>query len=451
MELYDWQKEAIENYNGSGVVKAVTGSGKSKVGVELAKKIGGHILVASHSKPILDQWRVDMMEVPDVHFETFHILHKKPYDKKVDFLIVDEVELSTSEKFINLYNQINFENVIGLSATPNQKAIEKCGEIFAEVSMSEANVSPFIVEFHGVDLDWEEKQLFRKYSKQIQKLMEKESEEGLSEDDRKRLDYAIRNRRELVYYTQSRLPYAIDLIRSNASNGRKIIVFCQRIIQANQISDELSDIEHVLYHSRHKGNLDLFKQNKVKLLISVKGVKEGFNDIDTDCGIVVSTTLSERYNIQVIGRAIRYKENKFAKVNIMLGNETTDMKVLRHKGNYDFILNDSLKLPIISEHKFEYYKGKKFSFNTMDDFFYYSGSGIDRKRIHMIHHPIVDEVRKIKRQGGSFTISKEGVFTKVGKEIIKITDEVPILEEDVGREERERKEMDERMKRLFGG
>lgn len=429
MELYNWQKKAIDQYNGSGTVKTVTGSGKSLVGVKIAEKIGGHILVASHSKTILDQWRVDMMDIPNVHFDTFQTLHKKPYEKKVDLLIVDEVELSTSEKYINLYDQIDYDNIIGLSATPNQKALDKCGDIIAEVSMAEANVSPFVVEFHGVDLSWEEKNKFRKMSKKIQKLMELQNDRKLSQEESERLKFTILNRRELVYLTQSRFPYAIDLIRSNALEGRKIIVFCQRISQANQISDELSDIEHVLYHSRHKGNLNLFKENKAKILISVKGVKEGFNDIDADCGIVVSTTLSERYNIQVIGRVIRYKDGKFAKMHIMLANETTDMKVLRHKGNYDFILNNSLKLPIMSEHKFDYYRGKKFSFRQ-NDIWYISGSGMNSGRQYMLSHPIIEELRKVKPLGGSFTISNEGVFTKVGREILKVSGEVPNLEED---------------------
>lgn len=454
MELYNWQKQAIEDYDGSGIVKAVTGAGKSIVGKEIAEKIGGYILVASHSKTILDQWRVDMMEVPNVHFGTFQTLHKKPYEQKVNLLIIDEVELSTSSKYIKLYEQIKYENILGLSATPNEKSIEKCGKIFAEVSMSEANVSPFVVEFHGIDLTFQEKQEFRKFSKRIKKLMEKEGEQGfLSEDDRNSLDFAIRSRRELIYLAQNRLPYALSLIRDNASKGHKIIVFCQRIEQANRISDELSEIEHVLYHSGHQGNLSLFKQNKVKLLISVKGVKEGFNDVDTDCGIVVSTTLSERYNIQVVGRVVRYKEGKFAKMHILLANETTDMTVLRHKGNYDFILNESLQLPIISEHKLDYYKGKKFSFNHKDLFY----KGNNGRRVQMVMHPIVDEVRKIKREGGSFTISEEGVFTRVGREIIKITDEVPMLEEDDEKNEEYRLDRewskernDEFIKRLCG-
>lgn len=433
MELYNWQKQVLDQYNGDGIVKAITGSGKSQIGVELAKNIGGHILVASHSKTILDQWKVDMMEIPNVHFDTFQTLHKNPYDKEVDLLIIDEVELSTSEKYINLYNQINYKNIIGLSATPNQKAIEMCGEIIADVGMDEANVSPFIVEFHGVDMTWEEKNKFRKMSKQIQKLMEKKNEEGLSKEEKDRLKFAILNRRELVYLIQSRLPYAIDLIRSNASNGRKIIVFCQRINQANEISDKLSDIDHVLYHSKHKGNLHLFKDNEVKLLISVKGVKEGFNDIEADCGIVVSTTLSERYNIQVIGRVIRYKEGKFAKMHIMLANETTDMKVLRHKGRYEFILNESLKLPIISEYKIDYYRGKKFSFLGNDIWYKTNGSGMNSGRQYILSHPIVEELRKIKPLGGSFTISKEGVFTRVERDIIKVTGEVPIFKEDEDR------------------
>ena len=453
MELYQWQKSVIDNYKGNGVVKAVTGSGKSQVGVELAKKIGGHILVASHSKTILDQWRVDMIGIPNVHFETFQILYKKEYEHKVSLLIIDEVELSTSEMFIRLYDNIKYDNIIGLSATPNHKSLEKCGDILVDVGMSEANVSPFLVEFHGINLDYVETNEFKRLSKRIQKLMEKQNDHVLSIDDKNLLESLIFSRRKLVYLAKERLPYALSLIRENASNGHKIIVFCQRKSQADEISDKLSDIEHVLYHSGHKGNLNLFKENKVKLLISVKSVKEGFNDIDADCGIVVSTTLSERYNIQVIGRVIRFKDNKFAKMHILLANGTTDMTVLRYKGRYDFVLNESLRLPIISEHKIDYYKGKKFSFLNKDIWYKANGGG----RQYMIYNPIIEKLRKIKPMGGSFTVSEEGVFTRNGREIIKISDEIPDLEEDENRKpidwnrEWSKEDNDEFFDRICGG
>lgn len=83
----------------------------------------------------------------------------------------------------------------------------------------------------------------------------------------------------------------------------------------------------------------------------------------------------------------------------------------------------------MSEHKTDYYRGKKFSFRQ-NDIWYISGSGMNSGRQYMLSHPIIEELRKVKPLGGSFTISKEGVFTKVGREIIKISNEVPNLEED---------------------
>ena len=235
MKLYDWQEDIVEQYDGSGIVKAPTGAGKSLVGVRLAEKIGGHVLVASHSTTILNQWRVDMQDIPNVHFDTFQTLHKKHYVKDVDLLIVDEVELSTSEKFINLYDMINFKNVIGLSATPNKKAEKMCGKIIIDVPESEATIAPYIVEFHGINLTHSEEFEYRKMSKQIQKLMERKDNVGLKPEEQRRLDSLIFGRRNVVYQADNRLPYAIDLIRRNLNNGRKIVVFTQRKKQADML------------------------------------------------------------------------------------------------------------------------------------------------------------------------------------------------------------------------
>jgi len=53
IELYDWQKKAISAYKGHGTIEAVTGSGKSLVGKEIAHKLGGSTSMNSLKSELL--------------------------------------------------------------------------------------------------------------------------------------------------------------------------------------------------------------------------------------------------------------------------------------------------------------------------------------------------------------------------------------------------------------
>ena len=435
MELYDYQKEAIRLYDGSGIVHAVTGSGKSLIGVKIGENLGGHILVASHRKPILNQWRLKFSHLEDVEFATFNKLSKEEYPKKVKLLIVDEVDRSVSPEFIKLYNNVDYENILGLSATPTEKAIEMCGDVFIKVDWQEANVSPFIVEFHGIDLNHSESYDYQKLTRQIKNLKDDDIE--LTAEQRKKIEAMIFKRRGLVYKAENRIPKAISLITTEHLKGKKIMVFCQRIEQANEVQRCLNDndyigIDSIVYHSQSKGGYEAYTSGKVKVLISVGMLNYGFDDIETDCAVIVSTFTTETFNTQTIGRVVRTDPNapdKIAKVHIILANKTTDMSVMRFKDNYDFTVNDSIIMPLLSPNKRPYYAGKKFSF-LGNDIWYKTKGG---RRQYMESHPIVRELREYKFKGGSFTISQDGVFTRVGDKIIKVTEVIPDLVEDENR------------------
>ena len=65
MELYPWQEKALADYQGKGVIKAVTGAGKSLVALKLAQQMhrNGYILVTAPRVSILDQWKIIMKDI----------------------------------------------------------------------------------------------------------------------------------------------------------------------------------------------------------------------------------------------------------------------------------------------------------------------------------------------------------------------------------------------------
>ena len=181
-------------------------------------------------------------------------------------------------------------------------------------------------------------------------------------------------------------------------------MICQRIDQANQIS-QLTNTP--VYHSQDKNdqNLQDFRDGKIKALISVGMLKEGFDKRDIDVLIITSTALTEAYHIQSLGRAIRLPND--AIIYILLARDTTDEKILKYKnlydheiqghftGKYDSELTEIGKL---------YYNSESFSLDSRRKIFKRTEHG----RQYYKDNPIIQELRKVIPQGGRFRVSKGG-------------------------------------------
>jgi len=424
MQLYDWQRQVIDSYNGSGTVKAVTAAGKSLVGKEIIKKLGGNVIVASHRKSILDQWKEDLKEIPHIQFLTFNILCKNSFNN-INLLLIDEAHRSTSEEFIKLYDNVDYKNILGLTATPDDKTIDMCGELICDIGYDQANVSKFNVIFQGIELNNYERQKYRELSYKISSMMQIESP---TQEEKAILRNIIIKRRSVVYQAQSRVPTAIGIIYKKWKEGHKILVICQRIEQVEKISMILSGIPHIIYHSKHKDDLDKYKSGKVRLCLSVGMLKEGFNDPDTDVGVIVSTTLSESFNVQSIGRVIRFRPYKQAQIYILLANRTSDTKVIQHAKDVGYE-SDNINIiepPDPELHK-KYYSGIMYGF-SMGEVWKKTRTG----RQYMQHHDIIKKLQRIKPAGGRFSITDDGVYTKIENRVIKVSDEhvtfVPVAE-----------------------
>jgi len=423
VELYPWQKEAISAYDGKGTIKAVTAAGKSLVGRKLAEKIRGNVLVCSHRTPILDQWREIMEGIPNVQFGTFQSLCKKQINN-IDLLIVDECHRSTSQEFIKIYDNIKYKNILGLSATPNEESINKCGPLISNVGFDEANVAPFEVIFQGIELNPYERNKYKQLSYKIANLANIEKPTSL---EKQLLTTIIMKRRDVVYRAQSRIAYAINLIIKHHQKGNKILVMCQRIEQVQELSKLLESIPHIQYHSAKKDDLEKYKSGKVSLCLSVGMLREGFDDPSTDVGIIVSTSITESFNIQSVGRIIRFKPGKEAKIFILVANNTSDTKILHiaEAAGYERSFIGVVE-PEIQEFADEYYskESKKYSFNMGEVWTIKQGvKWGEPSRQYMEQHDIIRKLKSIKPGGGSFIVAPSGVYTKVKNKIIKVSDE----------------------------
>ena len=334
---HEWQNHLLKIFKEKGVVKAFPGTGKTYAAILLIKNNRyKDIIVAVPTRKLKHQWIEELtkLKVFNAVVETFHILSKqRSLGLKCDFLIVDECHRSISPVFRRLYENISYNHVLGLSATPNKECLEFCGDVIIDVSLEEAKVSDFKVYFHAIDLSPVEKSKYDECSQAIGRYLGRLRRLG-DENKwkiRKNLDSLIFKRRSLVYLADSRVPKAVELLMKN--KDKPTLVICKRIKQVDKIS-ELTG--YPAYHSERPDDkaLDNFHHDRIPALISVGMLSEGYDKRNIQCLIIVSTAITEAYHIQSIGRAVRLPDD--AEIHILLARKTTDEKLLQFRYMYNY-------------------------------------------------------------------------------------------------------------------
>lgn len=221
VEPYRWQKEAAKAWfenSGSGIVKVVTGAGKTILALSLiselmrsrAYKRGGlRIVVVVPTTALLDQWHEEiryLLELDDNDIANYYAAEKQPlYERPIAIyvlasaarhlpehvqqlgtnedllLIVDECHRSGSPVFSKIYNT-SPTFTLGLSATPERRGdfgfeetlIPELGPIIYEYGYDQARrdgiIPPFRLKRIAVQLKAYEAERYEAYSEDIREL-----------------------------------------------------------------------------------------------------------------------------------------------------------------------------------------------------------------------------------------------------------------------------------------
>jgi len=422
LEPYDWQKRFIKKYQGKGVVKAFAGTGKTYAAILLMKeKKYKKKIVAVPTRKLKNQWtdELNKFNVKNTIVETFHILSKeRSSGLNCDILVVDECHRSVSPIFVRIYENIRYKHILGLSATPNKRCYEYCGDVIIEVPLEEAQVSDFTVFFHSVDLQPDEQRLYDEYSEGIRKCLGRlrQGNDDSKWNLRKQLDAMIFRRRSLVYSAEDRIPKAVELLKKY--KHKPTLLICKRIEQANIISKITG---YPVYHSEKPDEkaLDDFQHDQIPALLSVGMLAEGYDKRNIQCLIIVSTAITEAYHIQSIGRAVRLPDD--AAIHIILARRTTDEKLLqfRHMYNHEIVGNFSHhalkpRSPWIEQ----YYLSDEYSIDNQGRIFQKTDDG----KQFFKDNPIAPALERVFHyRGGKFKITDENVvLAKRGGKIISL-------------------------------
>jgi len=311
------QNEAFNHWckNGHrGVLEMATATGKTLVGLmaiqklaaekekENGKGVKGKVLITSHSRAILNQWKYEVIDklgflaehtdykIPvscdyvKIEFETIQSLIRRNGITRVDLLIADEVHHIAAPVFRDVFMKVGFRWFMGLSASPDEG---ERARIFSRLripvvfryglkdAISDGVLPEFDWYVHPISISGEELAEFDELSEMIRKgffklledeetdkfLMklgeEKESITNLNDFVRliekarynkieipeqwKKLALLITQRRWLIHRSVPKIEEAIEIAREYYLQGKKVIVFAMDIESCNHIAKRLSE------------------------------------------------------------------------------------------------------------------------------------------------------------------------------------------------------------------
>jgi superfamily II DNA or RNA helicase len=349
------QNEAIQaviNNNG-GMIAMATGSGKSRVAVELAKyyfdsKNDYHAALLVPTEKLRDEnWKEEFekWDAINVWKHTERLCYASASKVKGhDFplAILDEghniTELS-SEFFLN--NEV--ERTVLLTATPPTDMVKKqilsdlnirlVYELTLDQAVRLGFVAPYKITIITVPLDNVTKNIkggnkanpfmtteaatYAYCNKRVQQCYGDQTSQGMA-----KMKFAILGRMQFIYKIPSKTAVIKFLLDKVIAKTDRTLIFCGNIEQAEQVCPHT-------YHSKTSDtDYNLFKSELINRLSCVKAVNEGHNFPGIDSGIIGQLNSKEKDLVQRIGRLIRFRPGHEAHLYIIVSEGTQDEKWL---------------------------------------------------------------------------------------------------------------------------
>jgi superfamily II DNA or RNA helicase len=350
------QNEAIQAVidNDGGMIAMATGSGKSRVAVELAKyycePFTSDLALLVPTEKLRDENWLEEFEkwgASPLWNDTQSLCYasaSKIGGYNFDLVILDEghniTELASEFFTIN-----NIQRTVLLTATPptdpikvdilNRLNIRLVYQLTLDDAVRLGFVAPYKITVVTVPLDNVTKNIpggnkanpfmttesatYAYWNKRVQSCMGNQTPQGKA-----KMKFAILGRMQFIYKIPSKTQVIKFILDKVIPKEDRTIVFCGNIEQAETVCP-------TFYHSKSTSvAYDDFKSEKINRLSCVKAINEGHNFPGVDSGIIGQLNSKEKDLVQRIGRLIRFRPGHEAHLYIVISESTQDEKWLEN-------------------------------------------------------------------------------------------------------------------------
>jgi len=364
VRLRPYQRKAIAKWLECrrGTIELPTGTGKTYIGIWVIYEYlreGKRIAVIVPTQYLAHQWRRKLGEY-GINCVSLYYANEKGLDRvtifvynsaimrkdlvlRHDLVIIDEIHHFGADGGLELLELIreNGRDIMGLTATLERSDgrhyyISSVAHTVYRMHVSQAINQGYVVRARvipiGVELDFDERKLYKYYEEKI-KLLKSYVEEDRDEGVKRRLMILYNKRKQLTSRARAKMDIVLEICRR--FSGERILLFSESIESVERLKSFLSryGVRCMTIHSRlsMKKRLLILKNwgRSFNVLLAVRSLDEGIDIPECGVGIILSSGLTTRQLVQRVGRLIRPAKGKdLARIFVVYAKRTFEEKVV---------------------------------------------------------------------------------------------------------------------------
>ena len=369
VELRDYQLDALyawEEAGRRGVIVLPTGAGKTAIAAKAISIVNEPTLVVVPTLDLLEQWRWRLMEWLGVEVgaygggeNTLKAVTVSTYDSaylraaelgnRFSLLVFDEVHHLPSEGYRQIAEMFTAPYRMGLTATYEREDMlhldlpRLVGGVVYRLKpqdLAGRYLAEYVVQRVGLKLSEDERRVYeenfrvyrdylRSRGLRLSSHLDFQKLVVMSVRDRgARRALLARNRAlDVAFNSEAKLEALERILRENPDE--RILIFTQHNRLVHRISRRflIPYITHRSSKEERREVLKGFREGRYRAIVTSKVLDEGVDVPEASIGVIVSGTGSSREFIQRLGRLLRKREGKRARLIELVSKATSEARV----------------------------------------------------------------------------------------------------------------------------
>jgi superfamily II DNA or RNA helicase len=372
VELRDYQNEALNNWyraHNRGVLVLPTAAGKTFIALKAIQLLKVQTLIVVPTLDLIDQWKKRVKDCLNLEagavgggentlrmvtvttYDSAYI-HAEQLGNKFMLLIFDEVHHLASTGYIQIAEMYTAPYRMGLTATYERSdqrhslLSQLVGDLVYSVGIEEiaGHLSPYTYEKISVELTSQEQQIYKSQMNIFRSFLQQRKITLRSaadfqkfimttgRDPKAREALLARNRAiRVAVNSEAKLTVLAQQLETYKNEKILIFTLYNDLVYSISLRFLIPAITHQTSREERREILLNFGNDKSPVVVTSQVLDEGVDVPDASVGLVLGGTGSNREYVQRLGRLLRKKEGKLARLIEIISKETMEVGTSRRR------------------------------------------------------------------------------------------------------------------------